>query len=282
MPSASKFDVLDKDLGAPVSPAQPSGCLVSGAKQASGASQAGGAVAVCSQEQAKFGAGPPLYPGPSFSSAFDDPDDWTFGEEDLSPNMTVPGAVPAEGSSFCVGGFGGLDGEVFSSCPQVAEAAEVNPRLGEPSADHWDMVFMDLMQADSLHAVAEVPSTWAHLGTEASRAKVRAAAAVASCAPCVTVEPMPVPLARTAFSPAQALERRNGIKEEVRRSRAATRAAGRRLRVEQVKSCRRPKRVVDGPVVLATVNANSFKAIREELEHGHVLTQAHYLAVQEH
>ena len=190
--------------------------------------------------------------GAGFSS-FDDPGGWTFAEEhDASEELPYP-VFPLQ------------------CCP----SPELDAVVAEPE-DHWARVTREFMKSVSDPSSALAPSKWAYLGTEADRAAARAKQAM------VAPAHMPAPLPLESYSPAQALERRRAIMEQVRVERAEARRSGRQLRTMQEISCSRPRRQRDGQVLVGTVNGNSFATVREELCHGQVLPQAHYIALQEH
>ena len=126
------------------------------------------------------------------------------------------------------------------------------------------------------------PSKWAHLGIEADRSAARAAMALASPTQGASTVHMAIPLPFESYPPAQAFGRRRSFTDQLRAARVEARCRGRQLRTLQEKTCRRPRRRVDGNLIVGTVNGNSFAFLREELFHGHVLPQAHYLVVQEH
>ena len=148
--------------------------------------------------------------------------------------------------------------------------------------DHWNRLAVEMSKDDPEAARAPAPSKWAHLGTEAQREAAREEARSAAAAVGSAEMHRPGPLPRDAHSPSQALDRRRVALERLSAARADARLKGRQTRAVQEKSYSRPRRRVDGRVVIGTVNPNSFATLREELVHGHVLTQAHYLAVQEH
>ena len=163
----------------------------------------------------------------------------------------------------------------------LAQAPELpNGQVGSVF-DPWSVVAQQLFDRDACPASVPPPRKWAHLGTEADRAAARQSRCVAAMAE-PRVEHMPVALPSESLTPAEALERRAAMIQQRQEERREVRLRGRKLRSAQEVACRRPKRPPPCSVIVGTANGNSFAAIRDELLHGHVLPQVHYLAVQEH
>ena len=202
----------------------------------------------------------------------------------------------AQGASSSVSGLGDAD-----TLDQGGEFSAAD------SADPWNRVADRLFGADQAVPAAPiscgshltssvfVPGRWAHLGTEAERAAARSAAAGASAAidsACPPVRAdgrsggeglfqLTLPSV-DALTPAQAWARRCLILRQERLVQSDARGVGRRTRAMQERAFCRPRRKVTRNVVIATANVNAFTTLHEELQHGHVIPQADYVAIQEH
>ena len=221
-----------------------------------------------------------------FVSAFDDPDDWNFGEEESAAHgqswvgglTSQPPAVPPS----AVGKQPRVQPVAGDAVPLTVGSGECGLEQTCDPDDYWSRFTAELMKDVVVNESLPTPSRWAHLGTESQRAAAREESAKSSMGYVEACGHMPVALPQDEYTPSEAFERRSSILTQVAASREAERSRSRRVRTVQEKSYCRPRRTQEQKVLIGTVNPNSFNVLREELVHGHVLSQVHYLTVQEH